>query len=477
MKTTNKTVNQTVKYEVLSEGQCQEISAAAFRILGRTGCIIQNEDARNLLKEAGCSVEGERVWIPETLIRWALDVAPKCVTLYNRDGDSAMKLEPHEVNFGPVTSTCDIVDVRTGERRKTVKQDLIDAIILMDELENIGWCSDCVTLSDVNEAYDDIDEVATLLEYCRKPFWYYAKNMDSLNYQLEMFAAVAGGEDEFRRKPFTVNLICPLDALRHSNNGMAQVMACAKAGAPLVYIPGTEFGLTAPVTMAGCISAGIADLLPAVVVSQLSAKGAPFIAACFRNNVDFMTMKLNHSRPEMICANVATADVWRYLGLPFCCNMANTDNGDFGAQAAFEKTAQYYSVILAGINMAYGVGCYEEGMLLNFSELVFSNETIAYLKCLVSGVKITDETLAEEVVDKVGPGGTYLLEEHTRKHVRDFWVPKNLVPKKMGEGKDLEARLAKAALEIIEKGPQHKLADDKKAAVQEILGRAVAARK
>lgn len=471
---TSKTVRQTVQYQMLNNEQCREIAAAAFRILGRTGCVIQNEEARQLLKDAGCTVDGEKVWIPEHLIRWAVNAAPKSITLYNRDGDPAVKLEPHESNFGPVTSTCDIVDVRTGERRETVKKDLQEAAILIDSLENIGWCTDCVTLNDVDDAYDDIEEVHTLLEYSHKPFWYYAKSLSSLKVELEMFSAVAGGDDAFRRKPFTVNLICPLDALRHSDNGMAQIMACAKAGAPVVYIPGTEFGLTAPATMAGCIAAGIADLLPGVVVSQLACKGAPFIAACFRNNVDFSTMKLNHSRPEMIAANCATADVWRYLGLPFCCNMANTDNGDFGPQSAFEKTAQYYSVLLAGINMAYGVGCYEEGMMLRFSDWVFSNEIIGYLKNLVCGIEVTDEELAEDLIDEIGPGGTYILEEHTAEHVRDFWNPNVLIPKKMGEGKDLEERLAKAALEIIEKGPQHKLSDDKKSAIDAIMNRVIA---
>lgn len=474
---TSKVVKQTVQYQVLNEDQCREIAAAAFRILGRTGCIIQNEDARTLLKDAGCTVDGEKVWIPEHVIREALVSAPKSIALYNRDGKPCMKLEPHEVNFGPVTSTCDIVDVRTGERRKTVKKDLEEAITLINSLENISWASDCLTLSDVDEAYDDMEEVHILLEHCTKPFWYYAKNMDSLRVELEMFQAVAGGADAFRRKPFTVNLICPLDALRHSENGMAQIIACAKAGAPVVYIPGTEFGLTAPVTMAGCIAAGIADLLPGMIVSQLACKGAPFIAACFRNNVDFMTMRLNHSRPEMIAANCATADVWRYLGLPFCCNMANTDNGDFGPQSAFEKTAQYYSVLLAGINMAYGVGCYEEGMMLRYADLVFSNEIIGYLKHLVGGVEVTDETLAEEVVDQVGPGGTYLMEQHTVQHIRNFWEPKHLIPKKMGEGKDLEERLAKAALEIIEKGSQNKLTGARKEAIDAIMGRVITSAK
>lgn len=471
---TSKIARQTVQYEMLDKDQCREIAAAAFRILGRTGCIIQNEEARQLLKDAGCTVDGERVWIPEHVIRGAIASAPESVTLYDRDGGPAVRLEPHEAHFGPVTSTCEIVDVRTGERRLTVKKDLEEAAILIDPLENIEWATNCVTLSDVNDAYDDIEEVHTLLEYSRKPFWYYAKNMDALKVELEMFAVVAGGEDAFRRRPFTVNLICPLDALRHSENGLAQVMACARAGAPVVYIPGTEFGLTAPATMAGCLAAGIADLLPGLVVSQLACKGAPFIAACFRNNVDFATMKMDHSRPEMIAANCATADIWRYLGLPFCSNMANTDNGDFGPQAAFEKTAQYYSVLLSGTNMAYGVGCYEAGMVLRFADLLFSDEVIGYLKNLVRGVEVTDEELAEDLIDEVGPGGTYILEEHTAEHVRDFWTPRYLKSRPMGEGKDLEERLAAEALKIIEKGPQHKLPADKKAAIDAIMERVAA---
>ncbi|MDO5410338.1 MAG: trimethylamine methyltransferase family protein [Lachnospiraceae bacterium] len=467
----NKVEKSTVMYRALNEEQCREIAAAAIRILGRTGCVIQNEKAVALLKEAGCVTQGDHVWIPETLIRWALDAAPESITLYNRDGEPAMRAEPGEFNFGPVTSTCDIIDIKTGERRKSVKKDLEEAAVLMDSLENLAWASDCLTLSDVNPAYCDITEVSVLLQNTRKPFWYYAQNIDNLKIQFEMFETVAGGEDKLRLHPFTVNLICPLDALRHSDNGMEQIMYCAEKGAPVVYIPGTEFGLTSPATMAGTIAAGIADCLPALVVSQLTAKGAPFIAACFRNNVDFSTMALDHSRPEMIAANIATADVWRYLGLPFCCNMANTDNGDFGPQAVFEKTAQYYSVMLAGINMCYGVGCYEAGMVLRYADWMFSNEVIEYLKRLVCGFSINEETLAENLIDEVGPGGVYLMEEHTMEHIHDFWVPQLLKSRKMGKGAALEQDLADAAAEIIAKGPQNELDAAKKAAIAAIMSR------
>lgn len=454
---TNKTYRQSVKYQVLNESQCAEIAASAFRILSRTGCIIKNARALKLLKENGCTVEGERVWIPESLIRQTISYAPKSITLYNREGEPAVRLEPGKFNFGPVTNTCDIIDLRTGERRKSTKQDLIEAAILIDNMDNLAWSSDCVTMNDVDQSYADVEEVRIMLEYSKKPFWYFAHNIENLKAEFEMFERAAGGSDALKNKPFSVNLVCPLDALCHSDNGMSQLMYCAERSAPVVYIPGTEFGLTSPATMAGTLAAGIADLLPAVVVSQLVNRGTPIIASCFRNNVDFRTMKLNHSRPEMITANCATADVWRYLGLPFCCNMANTDNGDFGPLSVFEKTVQYYSVMLAGINMCYGVGCYEEGMLLRPSDFVFVNEAIEYLKPLVAGFEINEETLAEDVIDEVGPGGNYLMEQHTSDHLYDFWLPKHLVPRKLGEGVNLEADLSKAALEIIEKGPKIKV--------------------
>ena len=227
---TSKVARQTVQYEMLNSGQCREISAAAFRILSRTGCIIQNKEARQLLKDAGCIVDGEKVWILEHVTRWALDAAPKSVTLYDRDGDPAVKLEPHEAHFGPVTNTCDIVDTRTGERRATVKKDLEEATVLIDHLENIEWSTNCVTLSDVDGAYDDIEEVHTLLEYSRKPFWYYAQNMDSLNVALEMFAAGAGG-------------VYPGDRIRPYGSGDDGRLSCRRYRRPAPWYDREPAGL------------------------------------------------------------------------------------------------------------------------------------------------------------------------------------------------------------------------------------------
>jgi trimethylamine--corrinoid protein Co-methyltransferase len=45
-------------------------------------------------------------------------------------------------------------------------------------------------------------------------------------------------------------------------------------------------------------------------------------------------------------------------------------------------------------------------------------------KRILRGVTITPETLATEVIEKVGPGGHYLTQPHTRQHFKsETWFP------------------------------------------------------
>jgi trimethylamine--corrinoid protein Co-methyltransferase len=70
------------------------------------------------------------------------------------------------------------------------------------------------------------------------------------------------------------------------------------------------------------------------------------------------------------------------------------------------------------------------------------------------GVEVTEETLALDVIDQVGPGGHFLGEDHTLKHFRQNWVPKLLDRSTRGEW---------------EAGGQLTLKDRAQAKVREIL--------
>jgi trimethylamine--corrinoid protein Co-methyltransferase len=79
---------------------------------------------------------------------------------------------------------------------------------------------------------------------------------------------------------------------------------------------------------------------------------------------------------------------------------------------------------LSGANLIHDVGYLESGLLGSFDMLVMSNEVIGMAKHILGGITVTPETLAADVINRVGPGGHYLTQEHTRQHFRtELWFP------------------------------------------------------
>jgi trimethylamine--corrinoid protein Co-methyltransferase len=375
-----------------------------------------------------------------------------------------------------------IVDEQTGEARNTVKADAEAAALVLEALPHYSWVSACVSISDAPAGLDDLAELHAILGQTTKPILYWAHGVDNLSLEFEMFAAVAGGQDSFARKPFAINLICPIDPLVHTDEGLSQLMFMAEHNAPLTYIAGAAFGLSGPMTIAGSIAVSLADTLTGLLITQLVRPGAPFIAAKFNDNLDMNTSSVAFSRPEQMGAQMATADVFRYLKLPFCANYGATDSGRLDQQAVFDKSLQLYSALLSGANMVFGSGSFETGMLLRLSDLVFTNEAVGFMKAAQAPILINDETLAEEVIGEVGPGGIFLDTEHTIAHMREFWFPGIFAPQKLetplpedGRSKlehDLDARVA----EIIAAGPRSPLPSAVQQTLDNIMEKAKAQR-
>jgi trimethylamine--corrinoid protein Co-methyltransferase len=451
-----------VQYKMLDEDQCAELAESAYRILATTGCLVKNAKARNLLKSKGASIEGELVKIPIELSKWAVEQAPSEITLYNRDGEAAMELKPGNTYFGPAITITQISDPNTGERRKTVTQDCVNCAVLLDALPNMSWVSPCVSASDADAKITDIAELYAILTNTNKPMMYWSSSMKNLAYQFEMFEAVAGGEDKLREKPFMINLICPMDPLVHNDDSMAQIMYLAGKKSPVVYIAGIGFGLSGPATIAGSIALGIADTLVGLIVSQIVNPGTPFVVSKFSDNVDMSNMSICHSMPEMLKANAASADVFRYMNLPFCLNFAQTDSGRFDQVAAFDKGVQIYTALLSRTNMNFAMGCYESGAYMKMEDLVYGNEIIGFLRVLTAGLEVSEETLAEDTIHEVGPGGAFYMEEHTMEHLHDFWKPDIMMPRTESEWRKTgevgyEHELNQRVKAIISEGTKHPL--------------------
>ncbi len=68
--------------------------------------------------------------------------------------------------------------------------------------------------------------------------------------------------------------------------------------------------------------------------------------------------------------------------------------------------------------MIYGLGMLESGITFDFGQLVLDCEFARMIKHTVQGFRVNDDTLALDVIKEIGPGGHYLIHEHTLKGMK-----------------------------------------------------------
>jgi trimethylamine--corrinoid protein Co-methyltransferase len=61
-------------------------------------------------------------------------------------------------------------------------------------------------------------------------------------------------------------------------------------------------------------------------------------------------------------------------------------------------------------------------------QFVVDNDILGMAMRVLRGIEVDDETLALDAIDEVGPGGHYLMAEHTIRHMRsEFYYPSAVV--------------------------------------------------
>jgi len=94
-----------------------------------------------------------------------------------------------------------------------------------------------------------------------------------------------------------------------------------------------------------------------------------------------------------------------------------------GWQAAVDDALSTLASVSAGAEMMSGCGLLDGSKTLSYAHLLMEAEVYGIVQKVAGGIEVSDEALALHVISKVGPGGTYLAEKHTRAHIKDVWRP------------------------------------------------------
>ncbi|MFQ5575913.1 MAG: trimethylamine methyltransferase family protein [Anaerolineae bacterium] len=448
--------NRSVYFRVLSDDQIWEIKRAAFNVLETTGCQVLHAGARKLLKQAGAIVNGDRVRLPQFMVEECIRTAPKGFTIYNRDGERAMEVEGRKSYYGTSTASPNTKDALTGDIHPTRVADIALGAKVADALPNIDWVMPMGSSQDVHPLAADLYEFEAVVNNTTKPVVFIGYSPRGVELVYQMAAEVAGGLERLQQRPFLILYPEPITPLVYPADVIERIFVAADLGLPQVPGPAAQLGATSPVTIAGAVAQLIAEGLMSLVLIQLRRPGAPILLGANVAVLDMITTKMCQSAPETSLGLAAQSEVAQSFGLPTWGLAGATDSKVLDAQAGIESAFHILAQGLAGLNLIHDVGYMDMGMVCSADMLVMGDEVIGMAKRLIRGVEVNPETLAREVIERVGPGGHYLLEDHTYNNFKKhLWMPTLLARQSYEDwqeagSKDMAARVREKVAGIVE---------------------------
>jgi len=463
---------------ILSDSQLTEIHDATLEILRRTGVRVRDDEALCVLGDAGCEVsDSDLVKIPATVVEEALDHAPSRIVLYGRDGAPRVFLEGQRSFFGTGSDLPHTIDLETGERRLSLLSDVEGTARLADSLPNLDFVMSMALPSDVDPETSDRYSFRAMITNTAKPVVFTAWDESGLADIIAMAEAVVGGAERLAASPFLLAYLEPTSPLQHSQTVLQKVLLMADRQLPFVYAPGPVEGASAPVTSAGSLAMANAEVLSGLAIAQLRRPGTPVVFGSGSGPLDMKTTVATYMSPEFMLHCKGMAELGQHLyHLPTWGFAGCSDSKASDIQAGIDSALWIMWTALSGANLVHDVGYVESGMTCSYEMIVICDEIIGFVRRLLGGIEVSPETLALDTIDEVGPGGDYMMTDHTLRHYKSCWYPKILDRRSheswVAAGRPAVLDRARAvAREAVARPP----ADPLPAAVLETLDRIVAA--
>ena len=374
------------------------------------------------LAGAGCLVTGQQVRFPAWTVEKALRLAPRRLALGGRDHRRRVLLEDRRTWFGPTIDCINYLDPDSGGRSPCRSEHVKVMARLCDRLDNYSWNMTLGLCDDFPAHMADKVASRLAMEFCRKPTVCCCADVDSLREIYEMAILCQGGAEEFNRQPLLLHLADPVSPLLYYDPVVAKIIFCAEKRIPLINFPGIQAAGTSPATLAGTIVQASAESLSGLVLHQAVNPGAPFIYGAFSTIMDMRTTVFSYGAIEMAMMVGALAQMSRRYGLPFFGTAGCTDAQVVDIQAGVEGALQDLVAATTGEGLVHDAHCWlDHGSTVSPAYLVLGQDILGMVRRFMEGIPLSDDSLALEVIEKVGSGGNFLREKHTLRHFKDMF--------------------------------------------------------
>ena len=408
--------------EVLSRDEILQIHHAALEVLKDTGVKIQHEEALDILKRAGAEIDQKKgiACIPSQMVEFALNHAPRFMTIGGRNPKYDLKSNTGAVHFTGGHGATFVNDFDTGERRPATKKDLENIVRLHDALEHTHLIYPEIYPQDVSPRALDRHISQAMLSNTEKPIVATAYDGKAARDLLRMGTAIAGSEEALRRRPIFTVSVGVVSPLLFERDRVDVLLEICRAGHPFQVYTIPSAGGTSPATLAGTLVITVAELLAGLILTQLVRPGVPVRLMAYPSIMDQKYGCFTFACPEKVLMAAAMAQMFRYYGVPHAIHGATTRANVIDAQAGYETGIFDMFTALSGgeLIIESTSSALEDTVLSAYEQAVIGNEICDMIYRILRGIDVNPETLAVDVIKEAGPGGEYLTHRHTMEHFR-----------------------------------------------------------
>ncbi len=412
--------------KILTDKQIERIHEKSLEILQRVGIHVPHRKVLELFSEYGAAVDfsRERIRLPAELVMSLIGKAGKSFSIFGRDITREAAFGAGKRNYNSSAGQAFWVDEIGGPRRYAEMEDVGKAARTADGLQWINMVGPMADPHSIPAEVRCVEVAAELIRNTTKPIHLWFHDRAAAAYLVEMLVALRGSSQEASRYPLFYPFLEPISPLRFPFHGLDLLFETSKLGLPVPVGPMAQTGLSAPATLAATMAQENAEILAGICITQLIQPGTPVCYGGICHIFDMATTQVVFSGPEQALFGIGLTQVGRHYGFPVYVNNGMTDSKSLDAQCGLEVGINLALAAGAGADIFghLGISGADQGGSLDI--LVMQDEVVAYIERILREIDFDDDAFALEVIEEVGPGGTFIDQVHTAGHWREeLWIP------------------------------------------------------
>jgi trimethylamine--corrinoid protein Co-methyltransferase len=410
---------------VMNPEQIAWVHKRSLQILSTVGLRVDSPRARQLLARASspADVDGERVRIPEELVAWALDVAPRSVEVYDRHGNLAFRL-PGEARFGIGVTALYYQDPLTDEVTPFRRDHMKSMVRLGSALPSFDVISTPGIIQDVPPAVSDLYATLDMTANTSKPLVILSSDEGVHPQVLDLLEHLHGN---LSGRPSIIPYLNPITPLVVNRGTVDKMWVTIERGLPLVYSNYGMAGASTPITPAGVLVLLNAELLAGLVVGQLIREGTPMILGCLPAYFDMRGLGSFYGAQSYV-VDLACAEMMAHYGLPHSGTSGSGSGWGADLIAAGHQWFNHLISCMGQAGLVPFVGDCLGSMAFSPAIPVLANEVIAQARDFAAGFALEDSTVDLDEISGVGPGGNFLMAESTLSRFREATYYSEFLP-------------------------------------------------